>query len=167
MCIISFASQQGDKDGLYLSFEIKKLWSRNIKTQALMRRVFAMTSAFSWQNSIILCLASFHIPRSNLLVTPGVSWLPTFTFQFSIMKKTNFGVLVLKGLVGFHITVPFQLLQHYCLGHRLGLPWYWMVCLGNEQRSFCPFWDCIQVLHFRLLLTMIATPFLLSDSCSQ
>ena len=25
-----------------------------------------------------------------------------------------------------------------------------MVCLGNEQRSFCRFWDCIQVLHFRL-----------------
>ena len=25
-----------------------------------------------------------------------------------------------------------------------------MVCLGNEQRSFCCFWDCIQVLHFGL-----------------
>ena len=34
--------------------------------------------------------------------------------------------------------------------HRSGLLWYWMVCLGNEQRSFCRFWDCIQVLHFRL-----------------
>ena len=27
-----------------------------------------------------------------------------------------------------------------------------MVCLGNEQRSFCIFWDCIQVLHFRLFV---------------
>ena len=35
-------------------------------------------------------------------------------------------------------------------GHRLGLPWYWVVCLGNEQRSFFQFWDCIQVLHFRV-----------------
>ena len=35
------------------------------------------------------------------------------------------------------------------VGHRLGLQWYWMVCLGNEQKSFC-FWDCIQVLHFGL-----------------
>ena len=26
-----------------------------------------MTSAFSWQNSISLCPASFHIPRSNLM----------------------------------------------------------------------------------------------------
>ena len=33
---------------------------------------------------------------------------------------------------------------------RLGLLWYWMVCLGNEQRSFCCFWDCTQVLHFIL-----------------
>ena len=25
-----------------------------------------------------------------------------------------------------------------------------MVCLGNEQRSFSHFWDCIQILHFGL-----------------
>ena len=59
-------------------------------------------------------------------------------------------VLVLKGLVGLHRTVQLQLLQHYWLGHRLGLLRYWMVCHGNKQRSFCRFWDCIQVLHFRL-----------------
>ena len=41
-----------------------------------------------------------------------------------------------------------------------------MVCLGNEQRSLYHFWNCIQVLHFRLL-TMVATPFLLRDSCPQ
>ena len=68
-------------------------------------------------------------------------------------KDIFFGVLVLKGLVGFHRTVQLQLLQCYWLGHRLGLPWYWMVCLGNEQRSFCRFWDCIQVLHFRPFMT--------------
>ena len=35
------------------------------------------------------------------------------------MKRTCFwGVLVLEGLVGLHRTI--QLLQHYCLGHRLG-----------------------------------------------
>ena len=65
------------------------------------------------------------------------------------MKRTSF-LGVLKGLVGLHRTVQLQLLQRYWLGHRLGLLWYWMVCLGNEQRSFCHFWDCIQVLHFRL-----------------
>ena len=29
-----------------------------------------MTSAFSWQNSVSLCPASFCTPRPNLLVTP-------------------------------------------------------------------------------------------------
>ena len=105
--------------------------------------------AFFWQNSISLCPASFCTPRPNLPVTPGVSWLPTFAFHFPIMKRTSF-LGVLEGLVGLHKTIQLQLLQHYCLRHRLGLPWYWMVCLGNEQRSFCRFWDCIQVLHFRL-----------------
>ena len=62
-------------------------------------------------------------------------------------KGHLFCVLVLKGLLGLHTTVQLQLLQHYWLGHRLGLLWYWMVCLGNVQRSFCCFWDCIQVLH--------------------
>ena len=32
-----------------------------------------MTSAFSWQNSISFCPASFCTPRPNLPVTPGVS----------------------------------------------------------------------------------------------
>ena len=61
-----------------------------------------------------------------------------------------FLVLVLEGLVGHHKTIQLQFLQHYWLGHRHGLLWYWMVCLGNEQRSFFRFWDCIQVLHFGL-----------------
>ena len=131
------------------------------------KRVFAMTSAFSWQISISLCPASFCTPRPNLPVTPGVSWLPTFAFQSPIMKRTSFFlVLVLEGLVGLHRTVQLQVLQHYWLGHRFGLLWYWMVRLVNEQRSFCCFWDCIQVLHFRLL-TMMATPFLLRDSWPQ
>ena len=100
----------------------------------VVERVFAMTSAFSWQNSISLCSASFHIPRPNLPVTPGVSWLPTFAFKSDIMKRTSF-LLVLAGLEGLHRTIQLQLLQHYWLGHRLGLPWHWMVCLGNRDHS--------------------------------
>ena len=67
-----------------------------------------------------------------------------------LWKGHIFWLLYLEGLIGFHKTVQFQLLQHYWSGHSLGLLWYWMVCSGNEQRSFCRFWDCIQVLHFRL-----------------
>ena len=58
------------------------------------------------------------------------------------------GVLVLDCLIGLQRTIQ---LQHYCLGHKLGLLWYWMVCLGNKQRSSCRFWDCIQVLHVGLV----------------
>ena len=36
-----------------------------------------------------LCPASFCIPRPNLPVTPGVSWLPTFVFQSPIMKRSS------------------------------------------------------------------------------
>ena len=75
-----------------------------------------MTSVFSWQNSISLCPASFRIPRPNLPVTPGVSWLPTFAFQSPLIKGHLFWVLVLKGLVGLHRTVQLQLLQHYWWG---------------------------------------------------
>ena len=98
-----------------------------------------MTSAFSWRNSTRLCPASFCTPRPNLPVTPGISWLPTFAFQSPIMKRTLFWVLVIEDLVGLHRTIQLQLLQCYWLGHRRGLLWYWMVCLGDEQRSFCFF----------------------------
>ena len=94
---------------------------------------------FSWQNSVSLCPASFCTPRPSLPVTPGISWLPAFAFQSPIMKRTSFWVLVLEGLVGFHRTIQLHLLQYYWSGHRLGLLWYWMVCLGNKQRSFCHF----------------------------
>ena len=83
-----------------------------------------------------LCPASFCTPRPYLPVTPGVSWLPTFAFQSSIIKRTFLGVLVLEGLEDLHRTIQLQLLQHCWLGYRLWLPWYRMVCLGNEQRSF-------------------------------
>ena len=36
-------------------------------------------------------------------------------------KEHLFGVLILEGLIGLHRTVQLQLLQHYWLGHRLGL----------------------------------------------
>ena len=78
-----------------------------------------MTSAFSWQNSVSLCPASFCAPRPNFPVTPGISWLPTFAFQSPIMKRISILVLVLEGLVVLYRIVQLQLLQHYWSGHRL------------------------------------------------
>ena len=121
------------------------------------KRVFAVTSAFSWQNSVSFCPASFCTPRPNLPVTPGISWLPTFAFHYPIIK-IFWGLLVLKGLVGLHRTIQLQLLQHYWSGHRLGLLWYWMVCLGNEEIILL-FLRLHPSTAFRtLLLTMMATP---------
>ena len=39
---------------------------------------------------VSLCPASFCTPRSNLPVTAGISWLPTFAFQSSMIKMTSF-----------------------------------------------------------------------------
>ena len=76
-----------------------------------------------------------------------------------------FWVLVLKGLVGLHRTLQLQLPQPYWSAHRLRLPWYWMVCLGNKQ-IFLSFLRLHPSTAFwTFLLTMMATPFLLRDSC--
>ena len=48
-----------------------------------------MTSVFSWQNSLSLCPTSFCTSRPNLPVTPGISWLPTFAFQYPVMKRKS------------------------------------------------------------------------------
>ena len=63
---------------------------RIISCVAVEKRVFAMISMFSWQNSISLCPASFCTSRTNLPVTAGISWFPTFVFQYLVMKRTSF-----------------------------------------------------------------------------
>ena len=69
-----------------------------------------------------------------------------------MMKGTSFFlVLVLECLIGLHRSDQLHLLQHQWLGRRLGLLGCWMVCLGNELRACCHFWDGTQVLHFGLL----------------
>ena len=80
-------------------------------------------------------------------------------------KGHLFGVLVLKGLVGLHRTIQLQLFQCYWLGHRLGLLWYWMVSWKEIILSFLRLHP--STAFQTLLLTMMATPFLLKDSCSQ
>ena len=53
------------------------------------KRMFAMTSAFSCQNSVSLCPASFCTPRPNLSVTPGISWSCTFAFQSPMRNQRS------------------------------------------------------------------------------
>ena len=116
-------------------------------------------------------LSSPSSPTLNLAQHQGLFKWVSSSYQVAKVSKFHlqhqYFQWILRTLVGLHRTVQLQLLHHHWLGHRLGLLWYWMVCLGNKKRSFCPFWDFIQVLHFGLLLTMMATPFLLRDSCPQ
>ena len=85
-----------------------------------------------------------------LLLQVFLDFLLLHSSQSPIIKRTSSLGVSLEGLVGLHRTNQFQLLQHYWSEHRLGLLWYWIICLGNEQRSFCRFWDCIQALHLGL-----------------
>ena len=74
--------------------------------------MFAMTSVFSWQNSLSLCPASFCTPRPNLPVTPGISLFPS-AFQAPIVKSFFFFlVLILEHLAGLHRTIQLHLFQH-------------------------------------------------------
>ena len=54
------------------------------------KRVFAMTCGFSWQNSVSLFSASFCTPRPKFPVTPCISWLPIFAFQYPKRNRTFF-----------------------------------------------------------------------------
>ena len=100
--------------------------------QSLVGRVCLLRPVLSFEKKkkrktlASLCSTSFCIPRPNLPVTPGISWLPTSVFQSPEMKRTSFGVclllvLVLGGVLGLHRIIQLQLLQHQRSGHRLGL----------------------------------------------
>ena len=74
-------------------------------------------------------------------------------------------MLVIKGLVDLHRTIQLQLLQHYWLGHRLDYcDIEWSALETNRDHSVV---FEIPSKYCNLLLTMMATPFLLRDSCPQ
>ena len=87
---------------------------------------------------------------SNLAAAARYLLSSYFCIPIPYNEKDIFWMLVLEGLECPHRTIQLQLLQDYRFTHRLRSLWYWMVCLGNKQRSFCHFWDCTQELHFRL-----------------
>ena len=50
----------------------------------------AAAAVHSLSKTANFCPASFCIPKPNLPVTPGILWLPNFTFQSPMMKRTFF-----------------------------------------------------------------------------
>ena len=76
-------------------------------------------------------------------------------------------MLVLKGLVGLYRTVQLQLLQHYWLGIDLDYcDSEWFALETNRDHSVV-FEIASKYCISDFLLTMMATPFLLRDSCPQ
>ena len=97
------------------------------------KRMFAVTSAFSWPNLLSFALLHFVLQgQICLLLQVSLDFLLLHSSPLW-WKGHLFGLLVLECLVGLHKTIQIQPLQHYWSGHRLGLLWYWMVCLGNKQ----------------------------------
>ena len=128
------------------------------------------------QNSISRYFDSFCTPRPNLPVIPDISWLPTFAFQSPIRKRYLFWVLVLESFVGLHRTVQLQL---FCIiGQGIDLDYCdieWFALEMNRDHSvvfeitskYCISDSFICTTFWTLLLTMMATPFPLGDSCPQ
>ena len=128
------------------------------------KRVFAMTSAFSWQNSMSLFPSSFCTPRLNLPVTPGISWLPTFAFQSPMMKRTSFfGVSSKTSCRSSQNCSDSSALVvgacTYIIVILNGLPW-------KQTEIILSFLRLHPGTAFQsLLLTVRVTPFFLRDSC--
>ena len=109
-----------------------------------------------------------HILRPNLPVTPGVSWLATFAFQSPIMKRTSFLGVSSKRSYTFFIE-PFNFSFFSVTGWGIDLDYRDIEWLALEMnRVILSFLRLHPSTAFwTLLLTMVATPFLLRDSCPQ
>jgi len=101
-----------------------------------------------WQAcSLDKTLLSFALLHFVLQVQICLLFLVSLNFQLLHsnplwLKWHLFLVLVLEDVVGLYRTGQLQLLWHQWLRHRLGLLWYWMVCLGKKPRALCCFWGC-------------------------
>ena len=74
------------------------------------------------------CLLLWVSPDFLLLRSSPLWWKGCLYFGVSSWRP-----------VGLHRAIQLHLLWHQWSGHRLGLLWCWVVCLGNKWRSFCHF----------------------------
>ena len=150
-CWLYRASPSGCKENNQSDFGIDHLV---MSTYRVFSYVIGRTCLLWSVHSLGKTLLAFALLHSVLQGQICLLFQVFLTSYFCIPVPFNemdifFGVL--EDLVCLHRTVQLQLLQHYCSGHWLGLLCYWMAGSGNEQSSFCCFWDCIQVLHFGLI----------------
>ena len=139
---------------VFLMLSFKPTFS--LSSFTFIMRLFS-SSSISAVKEVSSVYLSFDISPGNLdsslwFIQPGI----LLDILCILVKKT-----------GWQYTALSYCTELLYIIYRLGLLWCWMICLGNKLRSLCCFWVYTQVLHFGLLLTMKATPFLLRDSCPQ
>ena len=85
-----------------------------------------------------------------------------------MMKRTSFwGVLLLEGLVGLHRTINFSFFSVTGWGIDLDYSDIELFALETNRDHSVIFESASKYAFRTLLLTMMATPFLLRDSCPQ
>ena len=133
------------------------------------KMVFAMTSVFSWQNSVSLLPASFCTLRPNFPITPGISWLLTFAFQSPIMKRISFFGASSRRFFYIFIKYSTSASSAFITGWGIDLDYCDIIWLALEMNRdhFVILGTATKYSIWTLLLTMMATPLLLSDSCQQ
>ena len=107
----------------------------------------------------LLAFALFHfVVQGKFACYLRYLWLPIFAFHSPIMKRISFLDVILEGLLvpiepfnfSFFSITGWGIYLDYC-----DIEWF---ALEMDRDHPVVFWDFIQVLHFRLLLTMKATP---------
>ena len=95
-----------------------------------------MTSAFSWQNSVSLCSASFCTQRPIVSVIPGIFLTSYFCIPFPSDEKDMFFLVLVLGLVSLHRTIQLQILS--ISGWSIDLDYYnieWFALEMNRDHS--------------------------------
>ena len=102
-----------------------------------------------------------------LLLQVSISWFLTFAVQCPIMKKTSILGVNSRRFVGLHRTIHFSFFSITGQGIDLitvilnGLPWTCTKIIVSAWRLH------LSTAFQTLLLTMMATPFFIRDSCPQ
>ena len=134
----------------------------------LWKRVFLMTSAFSWQNSVSFCPASlFFSPVPSLPVTSCISWFLLLHSSSLWWKWHLFFGVVLEDLVDHHR--PFNFSFFGISGWGIDLVYCDIECFALEMnKGHSVFLKLYPITAFQtLLLTMRATQFLVGDACPR
>ena len=130
-------------DSFEKTLMLGKIEGRRRRGQQSIRWLDGMTNSmhmgFGGLRELVMDREAWHaavhgVTKSRTWLAAKLNWTELLHSSPLWWKGHLFWVLVLENLVGLHRTIQLQLLQLYWLGHRLGLLWYWMVCLGNAQR---------------------------------